>query len=73
MLVYGLVTSTTDEYCCMIESIIVLAMEWFTIAILGDFETTFLCQVTQDYLWRQLDINIARGFLGMFGSINCRH
>jgi len=73
MLAYGMAADATDEYCCVGESTTILTMKQFTIAIQGCFEATFLHQPTWADLCKQLDINTARGFPSMFGSIDCMH
>jgi hypothetical protein len=73
MLAYGVAADPTDEHCRIGESTTVEAMKHFTVAIRGSFVETFLHLSSQEDLQLQIEINTARGFLGMFGSIDCMH
>jgi hypothetical protein len=73
MLAYGIPADATDEYCRTGESTAIEAMKRFTVAIRGCFESHFLRLPTQADFLRQIEINTARGFPGMFGSLDCMH
>ena len=73
MLAYGVTTDATDEYYRTGESTAVEAMKRFIVAIRGCFAETFLRLPSQEDLQKQVEINTARGFLDMFGSIDCMH
>jgi hypothetical protein len=73
MLAYGIPADATDEYCRTGESTAAESLKRFTVAIRGCFEAEFLKQPTRADLDRQIVINTARGFPGMFGSIDCMH
>jgi hypothetical protein len=63
ILAYSVVAHATDEYCKTGESTAVEAMKHFA--------ETFLHLPSQEDLQKQIEINTIRGFLGMFGSIDC--
>jgi hypothetical protein len=69
MLAYGVATDATDEYCRMGESTTMLCIKRFCKAIMVVFEPTYLRQPTREDIEKQMAINSARGFPGMFGSI----
>jgi hypothetical protein len=73
MLAYGIPADATDEYCRTGESTAIEAMKRFTVAVRGCFESTFLRQPSREDFLRQIGINVARGFPGMFGSLDCMH
>jgi hypothetical protein len=73
MLAYGIPADATDEYCRTGESTAIEAMKRFTVAIRGCFESCFLRLPSRADFQKQLDINAARGFPGMFGSLDCMH
>jgi hypothetical protein len=73
MLAYGCLADACDEYCRIGESTALEAMRWWVVAIRACFETEYLCQSTREDLQKQIQINTARGFLGMFGSLDCMY
>jgi hypothetical protein len=73
MLAYGVAADATDEYVRLGASTANEALRRFCIAIQGCFETTFLRQPSREDLDKQISINTARGFPGMFASIDCMH
>ena len=73
MLAYGLPADACDEYCRLDESTASECMKHFVLAIRGCFESTYLRQPTRQDFERQMAINEARGFPGMFGSLDCMH
>jgi hypothetical protein len=73
MLVYGCPANACDEYCRIGESTALEAMRRWVVAICACFEIEYLRQPTQQDLQKYIQINTARGFPGMFGSLNCMH
>jgi hypothetical protein len=73
MLAYGTSGDAMDEYCRLSEPIAMEAMTRFVVAIRACFEGRYLRQPTREDILRQMGINEARGFLGMFASIDCMH
>jgi hypothetical protein len=73
MLCYGLCADATDEYCRTSESTAMECMKRFCLAIRAEFEEHYLRQPTRADFDKQLAINSARGFPGMFASLNCMH
>jgi hypothetical protein len=74
MLAYGIpadAIDAIDEYYRTGKSTAIEAMKRFTVAIRGCFESRFLRLPTREDFQRQLDINAARGFPEMFGSLDC--
>jgi hypothetical protein len=73
MLAYGVAADATDEYVRLGASTAHEALHRFCVAIRGCFESTFLRQPSREDLEKQISINTARGFPGMFASIDCKH
>jgi hypothetical protein len=73
MLAYGAAADATDEYCRLGESTALESMKQFVNAVRGCFEAEYLWGPTRADLERQVIINSARGFPGMFGSLDCMH
>ena len=73
MLAYGLPVDACDEYCRLGESTAHESMKRFVKAVRVCSESTYLRQPTRQDFERQMAINEARGFPGMFGSIDCMH
>ena len=73
MLAYGLPADACDEYIRIGETIALVAMRHWVNAIRACFGDTYLRQPTLADLKKQIDINTARGFPDMFGSLNCMH
>jgi hypothetical protein len=73
MLAYGVAADATDEYVWLGASTADEALRHFCVAIRGCFESIFLRQPSQEDLEKQISINIACGFPGMFVSIDCMH
>ena len=73
MLAYGLPADACDEYYRLGESTTSACLKRFVLAIRGCFEATYLRQPTRQDFDRQLEINAARGFPGMFDSLDCMH
>jgi hypothetical protein len=70
---YGLAIDATDEYCMLGESTTMEALKHFAIGVQTWFKSTYLRTPTLADLMKQLIINDARGFSGMFASVNCMH
>lgn len=73
MLAYGAFANACDEYCRLDESTAQECMKQFVFAIRGCFQSTYLRQPTKQDLERQMAISKARGFPGMFASLDCMH
>jgi hypothetical protein len=73
MLAYGTSGDAMDEYCRLSESTTMEAMTRFVVAIRACFEGRYLRQPTREDILRQMGINEARGFPGMFASIDSMH
>ena len=73
MLTYGLPADACNEYCRFDESTTSECLKRFVLAIWGCFEATYLKQPTREDFEQQMEINVARGFSGMFGSLDCMH
>jgi hypothetical protein len=73
MLYYGLCADATDEYCRTSETTAMDCMKPFCLAIRAEFEEHYLRQPTRADFDKQLAINSARGFPGMFASLDCMH
>ena len=69
----GIPANATDEYCCIRESPTIEAMKMFIMAVCACFESTFLRQPSLADYQKQMEINAARGFPGMFASLDCIH
>jgi hypothetical protein len=73
MLCYGLCGAATDEYCRTSESTAMECLRRFCLAIRALFEDYYMRQPTQADFDKQLAVNEARGFPGMFASLDCMH
>ena len=73
MLCYGMCVDATDEYCRTSESTMLESLRRFCLAIRAIYEPYYLRQPTRADFDKHLAINERRGFLGMFGSLNCMH
>jgi hypothetical protein len=73
MLCYGLCGDATDEYCRTSESTVMECLRRFCLAIRAFFEDYYMRQPTEADFDKQLAINEARGFPGMFASLDCMH
>ena len=73
MLAYGLPADACDEYVRIGETTALVAMRRWVNAIRACFGDTYLRQPTRADLRKQVEINTARGFPGMFGSLDCMH
>ena len=73
MLAYGVTADATDEYCRMCESTAIESMKMFCQAVRAVFGPHYLKQPTRADFEAQLKINEARGFPGLFMSLDCMH
>ena len=73
MLPYGLRVDACNEYCRLDKFIVSKCMKSFVAAIWSYFEFVYLRQPTQEDFEQYIEINKARGFFGMFGTIDCMH
>ena len=73
MLCYGMCADATDEYRHISESTALESLKWFCLAIRAIYEPYHLCHPTRVDFDKHLAINKARGFLGMFGSLDCMY
>jgi hypothetical protein len=73
MLCYGVSSNAIDEYCRTSESTTMECLKRFCLAIRALFEDYHMRQPTRVDFDKQLAINEARGFPGMFASLDCMH
>ena len=73
MFVYVFLANACDEYICIEETTTLVAMRHWVNAISGYFGDTYLRQLTLADWKKQVEINTACGFFGMFGSLDCMH
>ena len=73
MLSLGVCADAMDDYCRTSESTAMECMKRFCSAIRREFGEHHLRQPTRSDFEQQLAINAARGFPGMFGSLDCMH
>ena len=73
MIGYSVPSNTTEEYPKMAKSTAMESMKRFVRVIRGVYEKQYLRQPTREDLEKQMSINKARGWSGMFGSIDCIH
>jgi hypothetical protein len=73
MLAYGVTVDTTDEYVRLGANRAGEALRRFCVAIRACFKSTFLRQPSREDFEKQISINTARGFPGMFASIDYMH
>jgi hypothetical protein len=73
MLCYGLCADATDKYCRTSESTAMECLKRFCLAIRVLFEDYYMRQPIRADFEKQLAINEARGFPGIFASLDCMH
>jgi hypothetical protein len=73
MLAYGIPANLVDDHLAMGESQAIECVKRFAIVIVEVFGEHSLRAPTAEDTTRLLRMNEARGFLGMFGSIDCMH
>ena len=69
----GVCVDAMDEYCRTSESTTMECMKRFCVAVRAEFGEYQLRQPTRADFLQQLGINSARGFPGMFASLDCMH
>ena len=73
MFALGVCTDAMDDYCRTSESTVMKCMKRFCVAVRAKFGEYHLRQPTRLDFLKQLGINSARGFPGMFASLDCMH
>ena len=73
MLAYGVPVDACDEYIRLGESTVLEAMKRWVAVIHACFGDTYLRQPTHVDIEKQMRINNACGFPGMFASLDCMH
>jgi len=73
MLALGVCADAMDDYCRTSESTAMECMQRFCIAVRAEFGKYHMRQPTRVDFLKQLGINKARGFPGMFASLDCMH
>jgi hypothetical protein len=73
ILAYGLPADAIDEYVRIGESTARQALDHFCRAIIACFGERYLRAPNVADIARLLEINAAKGFPSMLGSINCMH
>jgi hypothetical protein len=73
MLALGVCADAMDDYFRTSESTTMKCMGRFCVAVLVEFGEYYLRKPTYKDCRKQFAINEARGFPGMFGSLDCMH
>lgn len=73
MLCYGICADAVDEYVRIGESTALGSLKRFCSAVLEAFGAEYLREPTPDDVEKHMQQNAARGFVGMFGSLDCTH
>lgn len=73
MLCYRLCADATDKYCRISETTATRSMKQFCLVIRDEFEAYRMGQPTCANFEKQLAINVAHDFLGMFAILDCMH
>ena len=73
MLALGVCANAMDDYCRTSESTTMECMTQFCSTVCVEFGEYHLRQPTQEDFHIQFAINLARGFPGMFASLDCMH
>lgn len=73
MLAYGVAADATVEYYRIGESTTMESMKRFCRSVRACFQCVYLRKPTSCDIINQVSINEARGWPGMFGSIDCMH
>ncbi|CAM6089268.1 unnamed protein product [Calypogeia fissa] len=69
----GVVGDAVDEYVRIGESTTTESFKEFSKGIVKVFGPDYLRQPTEEDVIKQMEINAARGWVGMFGSLDCTH
>lgn len=73
MLAYGTPADLQDEYLRLSESTALESLERFCSAVHHQFSDEYRREPTQEDINHILEVNEARGFPGMLGSLDCMH
>jgi hypothetical protein len=73
MLAYGIPADFVDDHLAMGESQAIMCVKRFAVGIVQVFDEEYLRSPTAEDVARLLEMNKARGFPGMLGSIDCMH
>lgn len=73
MMAYGVAADALDEYLEMSEDSVLHSLKAFGKVIVAEFGQEYLREPTEEDLKRIMSINVARGFPGCIGSIDCQH
>jgi hypothetical protein len=72
VIAYGIPADYTDEYLCIGEDTTILSVRLFAKTIIRVFGPEYLRSSNEDTK-NLMAINVARGWSGMLGSIDCMH
>jgi hypothetical protein len=73
MLAYGIPAGLVDDHLAMGESQAIMCVKRFAVAIVHVFGLEYLRGLNAEDTAGLLEMNKARGFLGVLGSIDCMH
>jgi hypothetical protein len=73
MLTYGVTTNACGVYCRLGKSIVMEALQRFCKVVKEYFEIKYLWQPSKADLNKQLQINVDRGYQGMFTILHYMH
>ena len=73
MLAYGIPADLVDDHLAMGESQAIMCVKRFAVGIVQVFGHEYLRSPNVEGAARLLEMNKARGFPGMLGSIDCMH
>ena len=73
MLAYGIPADLVDDHLAMGESQAIMCVKRFAVGIVQVFGPEYLRTPNTEDVARLLEMNKARGFPGMLGSIDCMH
>ena len=73
MLTYGVTVNFMDEYVRTVKSTAMMSLKKFVATVVVIFSEEYLRSPNNEDIARLLAHDQNRGFLGMLGSIDCRH
>uniref|UniRef100_A0A453J9E7 DDE Tnp4 domain-containing protein n=1 Tax=Aegilops tauschii subsp. strangulata TaxID=200361 RepID=A0A453J9E7_AEGTS len=73
MLTYGILVDLADDHLAMGESQAIMCVKRFAVGVVQVFDPEYLRAPNAEDASRLLEMNKARGFPGMLGSIDCMH
>lgn len=73
MLAYGISADLVDDHLAMGESQVIMCVKRFAVGIVQVFGPVYLRTPNAEDVARLLEMNKARGFPRMLGSIDCMH